>query len=209
LGGLALTSLAALPMLLTKPTDKLNQELKNSPSNKNSFPNVELINHMGQRVRFYDDLIKDKFVVINMMYAQCSEGVCPISTYNLRKVQQALGTLVGSDIHMYSISLLPDFDTPKVLNKYAKANKVGNGWQFLTGQYNDIELIRRRLGFYDMDPAVDADKTQHAGMVRIGSDRFDRWLMAPALGGHESILQVIDHAFSRHIKSLRSKAVSL
>jgi protein SCO1/2 len=32
--------------------------------------------HRNQRVRFYDDLIKDKVVLINFMYAHC-EGICP------------------------------------------------------------------------------------------------------------------------------------
>ena len=149
---------------------------------------------MGKQVKFYDDLIKNKFVIINMMYAQCSEGVCPITTANMRRVQMELGDRVGRDIHMYSITLLPDFDTPKVLNKYAKDHHVGPGWQFLTGKFADIELIRRKLGFYDMDPKVDADRTQHAGLVRIGNDAYNSWMMAPALGSHESILQVIRHA---------------
>ena len=43
------------------------------------FPNSPLYTHEGRRVRFYDDLIKGKLVVINMMYAQC-EGICPKST---------------------------------------------------------------------------------------------------------------------------------
>lgn len=164
------------------------------------FTNVELTNHNGEKVKFYDDLIKNKFVVINMMYAQCSEGICPISTHNMRQVQKALGDRVGRDIHMYSITLLPDFDTPQVLKKYATDNKVGPGWQFLTGKFADIEIVRRKLGFYDIDPKVDADRTQHAGVVRIGNDAYDNWMMAPTIGSHESILQVIRHADKSHIK---------
>jgi protein SCO1 len=139
--------------------------------------------------------------VINMMYAQCSEGVCPISTMNMKRVQKELGSRVGRDIHMYSITLAPDFDTPEVLKKYAEDHKTGPGWQFLTGKFSDIEIIRRKLGFYDMDPIVDANRSQHAGMVRIGSDAYDRWLMAPALGSHENILQVIRHADRAPIKA--------
>lgn len=159
------------------------------------FTNAELTNHLGQKVKFYDDLIKDKFVVINMMYAQCSEGVCPISTYNLKRVQKALGDRVGKDVHIYSISLDAIHDSPNVLKKYAESNNIGPGWQFLTGDYDDIEVIRRRLGFFDHDPIVDQDRANHAGIVRIGSDHYQRWLMAPALGNYQSIVQVINHAY--------------
>ena len=35
------------------------------------FPNVVLKAHTGRNVRFYDDLLKGKVVLINFMYAQC------------------------------------------------------------------------------------------------------------------------------------------
>jgi cytochrome oxidase Cu insertion factor (SCO1/SenC/PrrC family) len=38
------------------------------------FPNVELTTHNGDQVLFYDDLIKGKTVVINFMYATCTES---------------------------------------------------------------------------------------------------------------------------------------
>ncbi len=38
------------------------------------FPNVELTTHHGDQVRFYDDLLKGKTVVINFMYATCEES---------------------------------------------------------------------------------------------------------------------------------------
>lgn len=158
------------------------------------WPNVTLTNHLGQSVKFYDDLIKDKLVIINMMYAQCSDGVCPISTYNLKKVTKALGSAMGKDVHIYSISLDAVHDTPKVLEKYASENNIGPGWQLLTGDYDDIELLRRRLGFFDHDPEVDRDRANHAGVVRIGYEPLKNWLMAPALGNYKSILQVVKHA---------------
>ena len=37
------------------------------------FPNVVLRTHEGRNVRFYDDLLKGKIVLINFMYATCTE----------------------------------------------------------------------------------------------------------------------------------------
>src|SRR4029450_1447382 len=53
------------------------------------FPNVVLTTHEGKRVRFYDDLLKDQIVVLNLMYATC-QGVCPRITANLVKAQKLL-----------------------------------------------------------------------------------------------------------------------
>ena len=35
------------------------------------FPNVVLTTHRGEKVRFYDDLLKGKVVVINFMFTTC------------------------------------------------------------------------------------------------------------------------------------------
>ena len=54
------------------------------------FPNVVLWTHENKTVRFYDDLIRGKIVLINFMYATC-KGLCPRQTANLVQVQKALG----------------------------------------------------------------------------------------------------------------------
>ena len=143
-----------------------------------SFPNVTLTTHEGKKVKFYDDLLKDKIVLINFMYVKC-EGKCPGTTANLVKVQKLLGERVGKDIFMYSITLKPEEDTPEKLAAYARAYKVGPGWQFLTGDPKDVELLRQKLGFIDRDPVRDADKSNHIGMLRWGNEPHTLWAGCP------------------------------
>lgn len=144
-----------------------------------SFPNVTLTTHEGKKVKFYDDLIKDKIVIINFMYVKC-DGKCPVTTANLVEVQKLLGDRIGKDIFIYSITLKPEEDTPRVLNAYAKAYKVRKGWEFLTGTPQDIELLRRKLGFIDRDPVRDANKANHVGMLRWGNEPHTLWAGCPA-----------------------------
>jgi protein SCO1 len=144
------------------------------------FPNVVLTTHEGRRVKFYDDLIKDKIVTINMMYATC-EGVCPRITSNLIRVQRLLGERVGRDIFMYSITLKPEKDTPEVLASHIRMHKVGPGWLFLTGAPADVETLRRRLGFTDPDPERDRDTTNHIGNLRYGNEPRHIWGSCPGL----------------------------
>ncbi|HEX7315082.1 MAG TPA: SCO family protein [Pyrinomonadaceae bacterium] len=154
------------------------------------FPNVELITHERKKVRFYDDLIKDKIVVINFMYAKC-EGICPGITTNLVKVQRLLGDRVGKDIFMYSFSLKPEQDTPEALAEYARMHKVGPGWQYLTGDPADLELLRRKLGFTDPDPVADADKSNHIGNVRYGNEPQQLWAACPGMSNPRMIVESI------------------
>ena len=164
-----------------------------------TLPNIPLLTHEGQTVRFYDDLIRGKVVAINMMYAEC-EGICPIATSNLVRVQELLGARVGRDVFLYSLTLQPELDTPQRLQEYAAMHGVQPGWLFLTGARADLEQLRYRLGFFDPNPVVDGDKATHTGMVRIGNDVYDRWTSASALAAPEQIVATINHVdrSSRH-----------
>jgi protein SCO1/2 len=154
------------------------------------FPNVVLRTQDDRPVRFYDDLIRDRIVVINMMYARC-EGICPVMTTNLVRVQRLLAPRVGRDIFMYSITLKPEEDTPARLRAYAGMHRIGPGWTFLTGKPADVELVRRRMGFVDSDPAVDRDKAQHLGLLRIGNDAIGSWSACAAQAAPRQIVRVI------------------
>ncbi|HEX4955169.1 MAG TPA: SCO family protein [Thermoanaerobaculia bacterium] len=154
------------------------------------FPNVELVTQLGEKVRFYDDLIKDKLVVINFMYATC-EGVCPKVMHNLGRVQKLLGDRVGRDIFLYSITLKPQLDTPEVLATYAEMHGLGPGWLLLTGAPGDVELLRRRLGFVDPDPEVDRDTSNHIGNVRYGNEPLTRWGSCPGMSDPQWIVESI------------------
>jgi protein SCO1 len=154
------------------------------------FTNVELLTHEGKSVRFYDDLMKDKIILVNFMYTECGD-ICPGMTQNLADVQKLLGDRVGRDIFMYSISLRPEHDTPEKLKAYAETFDVGPGWLFLTGAREDVELLRHRLGFVDSDPAQDADLEEHIGTVRIANVPLHRWAMSPALLNPEALVRSV------------------
>lgn len=142
-------------------------------------------------MRFYDDLVKFKVVAINFMFTTCTR-FCPANTSNLGKVQAALGERAGRDVTFLSISLDPEHDTPEALRRYAKAHGAGPGWYFLTGRPADIERLRRSLGAYDLDPVVDADRTQHTGIVILGNEPRGRWKAISALSKPVRIRQAIE-----------------
>ena len=154
------------------------------------FPNTALITHENKKVRFYDDLVKGKVVVINLMYTKC-EDICPITTWSLLQVQKALGNRIGRDVFLYSITLDPDRDTPEVLKTYAENFGAKKGWYFLTGEFEDIERLRRKLGLYDPDPVIDVDKTQHGGLFIYGNEATGRWAAIPGFAKPQSIVKAL------------------
>jgi protein SCO1/2 len=144
------------------------------------LPNVSLVTHDGKEVRFYDDLVKDKVVSLNFFFAECDE-VCPTVMGNLSEVQRILGEKVGRDVFMYSVTLRPEEDTVDVLNYRRKMFGAKPGWTFLTGKPDEVEKLRKGIGFTNLVPALDKDKTQHIGNVRYGNEPFMLWAACPGM----------------------------
>ena len=136
------------------------------------FPNVPLVTQDGRTVRFYDDLLKGKSVVVNLIYTQCSNE-CPLETAKLVQVQRLLAGRVGKDVFFYSISIDP-FDTPELLKAYAEKFGVGPGWLFLTGKEADIALIGRKLGLSSLSDLADRDG--HRPSLMIGNEPTGQWM---------------------------------
>jgi protein SCO1 len=137
------------------------------------LPNVRLVTHEGKRVRFYDDLVKNKKVVLTFV----SSGA-PASakvTENLAKIQRFFGPRMGQDIFLYSIARTPEVDTPSVLERWAAEHDAGPGWRFLTGKTADVERLRHALGFASPDPVEDADPAYSVGVLRHGVEPEMRW----------------------------------
>ena len=140
------------------------------------FPNTLLTNQDGRQVRFFDDLIKGKVVVINFIFTSCSDS-CPLETARLRQVQKLLGDRVGKDVFFYSISIDPLSDTPAVLKAYARRFQVGPGWQFLTGEFADVTELRQKLGLF-IEGVDNGRSKDHNLSLIVGNQQTGRWMKA-------------------------------
>jgi len=155
------------------------------------FPNVRLLTQNEEPVRFYEDLVKDRIVIVNFMYAEC-ENICLPIAQNLGKVHERLGERMGEDILILSLTIDSDVDDPAALREYIRRNGgEKEGWVYLTGDYDDIDRVRRALGVYDLDPVIDADKTEHSGLITFGNDRTDQWAALPALMNSDEIVETV------------------
>ncbi|EJM55668.1 SCO family protein [Pseudomonas sp. GM48] len=138
------------------------------------FPNTLLTDQDGQQMRFFDDMIKGKVVVINFIFTTCSDS-CPLETARLRQVQKLLGDRVGKDIFFYSISIDPLSDTPEVLKAYAQRFQVGPGWKFLTGEFADVTELRKKLGLFIEGIDNGRNKDHNLSLI-IGNQGTGRWM---------------------------------
>ncbi|HEY8024307.1 MAG TPA: SCO family protein [Burkholderiaceae bacterium] len=145
-------------------------------ANGRYFPNVSLLTQDGQSVKFYDDVIKDKVVLINFMFTTCP-GICSPMTANLAKVQG----LLDPRVQMVSITVDPETDTPAVLKKFADQFKAQPGWLFLTGSKENIGAISRKLG------GSGPDKDAHSSVLLAGNMQTGDWKKLFAVAPAEEI----------------------
>jgi len=165
---------------------------------RSHFPDVMLLTQDNEQKRFYDDLIKDKIVVIQFMFANCDE-LCPRTTPNLARVQRNLQQRAPGRVNFLSITVDPKRDTPQALKRYASHFDIQRGWYFLTGKKDDVDLVRRKLGVYDPEDK----KLEHMNVLTIGNEAQGRWLAMEALAKPDDITQTVLRVLGKTVPAQR------
>lgn len=153
------------------------------------LPDVTLLNEEGKPVRF-KEVVEGHAVVMSFFYTNC-RGTCPGTNALLAELRESLSKIFGKSIRFISISVEPEVDTPAVVKEYASfyrketAHPDMADWYFFTGSPEDIRKLRHKVGYYEIDPALDNDPTQHAAMLVIGNQATGRWAEVPVGIGHE------------------------
>ena len=147
------------------------------------FTNLELINQDGETVRFFDDVLKDKVVVINFIFTNC-EGACPLITHKLTLVRDGLEGNIGNPIQFVSLSLDPERDTPAAMKEFAKKHHADHeGWVFLTGKSENLDNIIKRLGQFTDD--IEA----HSTLMLAGNVGSAHWMKIQPREGPPQIVE--------------------
>ena len=103
-----------------------------------TLPSFSLTDQTGQT--FASDQLAGKIWIGNFIFTRCP-ATCPIQTANLSALQPRLQQLDGGkgNIHLLSITVDPEYDTPNILSEYAaRADADTEHWHFLTGAREEI-----------------------------------------------------------------------
>lgn len=148
------------------------------------FTNLPLITQDGKTVQFYNDMIHGKIVVINTMYTHCTM-ICTPMTQNLAKLQDYLGADWAQNVHIVSINVDSENDSPEVLKEYANQYRINPKWTFLTGKKENIDWILYKLGAYT------EKKDEHYSLLIVGNESTGAWLKVFALAKPKDIADAV------------------
>lgn len=110
--------------------DKTNYSLIDIDSNKINFP----------------ELLNNKIGIVGYIFTNCPD-ICPITTNNMRLIQEKLLQEDIQDFQLVSISFDPEVDKPSVLKDFANIRELNlSNWDFLTGNKSTIDRLLKKVG---------------------------------------------------------------
>ncbi|HEV2915332.1 MAG TPA: SCO family protein [Pyrinomonadaceae bacterium] len=150
------------------------------------IPDVEVFNEEGREVRFYTDLVKDKIVLLNFFYTSCTY-ICEMQGENLSRLRDQLGSRLGKDVFLVSVSMDPETDTPEKLKHWARVFGVRSGWSLVSS--NNAAMSGMLKILTGENPG---QKEMHSSAVFIGNDRTGAWVSINGLTEPEKLIDLFD-----------------
>ena len=130
------------------------------PKPGDEVPDFKLIDQNGKRFGFHR--YRGRVVVLTFIYTRCPlPDYCPLMTDNFAQIEKELKSSpeLNPGIRLLSITLDPEYDSPKVLREYAAAHSTGSDrWDYATGTKDEIKQIGTYFG---MQYWVEGDQIIH------------------------------------------------
>ncbi len=133
-----------------------------------AIPAVALVREDGKRVLLPAELNDGRPVVMNFIFTSCTT-ICPMSSQLFERFQQALGARRDA-VHLVSISIDPEQDTPARLRAYAKKFQAQPGWDHYTGTVEATLAVERAFW------TEHGEKMQHTPLTLLRAAPGQPWI---------------------------------
>jgi protein SCO1/2 len=131
-------------------------------------PEVTLVRDDGKKVSLPDELNDGRPVIMNFIYTSCTT-ICPLTSQVFGQFQRRLGSARDS-VHLVSISIDPEQDTPARLRVYARQFEAARGWDHYTGTVAASIAVQRAFGAYR------GDKMSHTPLTLLRASPDKPWI---------------------------------
>ncbi len=157
---------------------------------------LDLIDQDGRSVKFKRDIIGNRLAVIVPFYTNCTTNY-PILIYTFSRLQQMLGERLDRDVVLISVSVDPKTDIPIRLKDFAKRNKAGEGWVFLSGERSNLGRVLWGIGVLF---STNIEEHNHVPITMVGSDGGE-WRRIHGFPSPSQVLMQIEELLAARAKS--------
>jgi len=138
--------------------------------------------------------LKGKVVVINAFFTTCHDS-CPVMAERFAKIQSWLGDRLGKKVHLISMSVDPESDTPARLKEFAAKFNARPGWYLLSGKKENVDFVLHKLG-----QSV-SDKNDHLNIFLIGNEPTGLWKKARGTAAADELIRILESVLNDSLPS--------
>jgi len=143
-------------------------------------PAVQVLDQFGREIAFDKALDDGRPVILNFIFTSCTT-ICPVMSQIFMQVQARLAA-GSAHVHMVSVSIDPEYDTPARLLAYARQCGAGAQWDFYTGSTESSVAIQKAFD------AFRGDKMNHEAVTLVRGARGKSWLRLDGFVNPETIV---------------------
>ncbi len=179
------TAFFSSPQLMAKEFN--NGEQKNNATEftrsivNYEAPDVAVVRNDGKKLSFIKEIDDGRPVIMNFIFASCS-AICPMISHVFSKVQTKLDQ-DSLKVHLMSISIDPENDTPAILSEYADKFGAGPDWNYYTGTREASIAIQKAFNAYR------GDKMNHTSLTLIRRAPGKPWLRLEGFVSPDAVIR--------------------
>lgn len=144
-------------------------------------PDVWLVRDDGKKVTLPKELADGRPVVLNFIYTTCP-GICPVMSQVFSQFQERLGA-DRDKVHMVSISIDPEQDTPARLRAYAAKFSAGSQWRHYTSTVAASVVAQKAFDSYR------GDKMSHDPLTLMRAAPGKPWVRIDGFASADDLLE--------------------
>lgn len=147
-----------------------------------TLPKVDLVRDDGKTVSLEAEVGDGAPVVLTFIFTRCGT-ICPVLSRTFAQLQTQLGA--RARVHLVSISLDPEFDTPTRLAEYAQRYGAGRQWHFYTGTVEATLAAQRAF------EAARGDKMSHTPVTFLRAGAGRQWVRVDGFATADELATVL------------------
>ena len=145
-----------------------------------TVPDVKLVRDDGKTISLPAELDDGRPVILNFIYTSCTT-ICPLTSQVFEQFQKRLGNSHEA-VHLVSISIDPEQDTPARLRAYAKQFDAAPGWDHYTGTMAASISAQRAFDAYR------GDKMSHTPLTLLRAAPGKPWIRIDGFASADDLL---------------------
>jgi protein SCO1/2 len=162
-----------------------------------TVPTIHLVREDGKDVLLPEEMNDGRPVVLNFIFTTCS-SVCPLMSQVFAQFERQLGA-DRNKVHLMSISIDPEEDTPARLREYAHKFSAGPEWQHYTGTVRASTAAQRAFDVYR------GAKMSHTAVTFLRASPGQPWTRIDGFVTPDELMQEYRYLLGKSARALAQR----